>query len=384
MMGMTNEERVRVVVFRLGEHQYVIDAAQVQELIRRPETLLTLPGAPEPVVGLVQRRGRLAPVVDLRRKLGLSPGPITVESCVILMRLPVGLVGVLADGASELRWAERRAFEPPSPVVTGVDDRFIKALAKVGDRLEVMLDMERLLTPEGWQAVAAAVVDQDRDARTPEGQGEAETVRADVRLLVAFELSGELYGVPVVETSEVRPLLPCTPLPNAPGHVRGLINLHGVVMPMVDLRRQLNARSDAADGIGATLGGLPSDDAGATVDGQPSDDAGATAGGQPRGAAPTPSAAGGPSAARLIVLKGPGYPVALWADVVHGLWRLPRAGFRPAPAHLGPDEGCYAEAVTHVDGRLLVELNVGRLLAGTSPAGSAGATLSDRPGRLSS
>jgi purine-binding chemotaxis protein CheW len=343
---MVESKRVRVVAFRLGEQEYVVDLAQVQELIRQPEELLHLDSAPALVAGLVPHRGRLVPVVDLRRKLGLAPARPAPDNCIIILRLPVGTVGFLADSASELLWAEACAYEPPSPVLVGVDDEFIKGLARVGDRLRVMLDLERLLTPEGWQAVAEV------GGTAGEERGPAAT-RLDQRALVVFDLDAALYGVPVTDVSEVRDEPPCIPLPNVPPHIRGLINLHGTVMPVIDLRVRL-ARcpsdevrpSGAAEGdVGATLGRSPGPVA---SDGQPLEGTG-----------------------RLIVLRGPGYPAALWTDGVYGLWRLPRSSFQPVPPNLNFGMCRYCDEVTRVGfdpGRLLVVLNVGRLLASTSPA----------------
>jgi purine-binding chemotaxis protein CheW len=323
---MTQDERVRVVVFRLGEQEYVVDLAQVLELIRQPEELLHLDAAPTWVAGLVERRGQLVPVIDLRRKLRLAPAQPAPENCIIILRLPVGQVGLLADSASELLWAEPHAYEPASPVVAGVGDEYIKGLARVGDQLRVMLDLERLFTPDGWREVSeTAATAADSPAQVRE-VGPTGARRTDQRALVVFELGGALYGVSVTEVSEVRDPPPSVPLPYVPRHVRGLINLHGTVMPVIDLRPQLG-------------GGSPDD--------PPMDSPG-----------------------QLIVLRGPGYPAALWADVVHGLWRLPSAGFQPAPLNLGSGERAYCDAVTRVGGspgRPLVVLNVGRLLARTSP-----------------
>jgi purine-binding chemotaxis protein CheW len=348
---MTQEQgQVRVVAFRLGEQEYVVDLAQVQELIRQPDELLHLDSAPAWVAGLVQRRGRLVPVIDLRRKLGLAPAQPTPDNCIIILKLPVGPVGFLADSASELLWAERRAYDPPSPVVVGVGDEFISGLARIGDHLRVMLDLERLLTPESWQAVDEV----GGPAAEAWSMGPA---RADQRALVVFELGSALYGVPVTETSEVREPPPYVPLPNVPGHVRGLINLHGTVMPLIDLLPRL--------GLAADWGRQPHRAAPASATAEDR--------GEPQYGL-TSARAGSAhmeTTSRVIVLKGPGYPAALLADVVHGLWRLPRSEFQPVPPNLGFGEWRYCDEVTRVGpdpGRALIVLNVSRLLAGTSPA----------------
>ena len=137
---------LRAVVFKMAGHEYVVDVAQVEEIIR-PTELIDMEGTPEYVEGLVKRRGRIVPVVDLRRKLGISVSPPTVETCVIIAKLPIGPVGFLVDSASELMWVKTQDFEVPSQVIAGIDQVYLQGVAHLGDRLLVMLDLERLFTP---------------------------------------------------------------------------------------------------------------------------------------------------------------------------------------------------------------------------------------------
>lgn len=145
--------------------------------------------------------------------------------------------------------------------------------------------------------------------------------RADMRRLVAFELSGEVYGVLITTVTEIREILPVMPLPvgRVPAHVLGLVNLRGNIVPVIDLRRR----------FGLTM------------------------------AASTPEN-------RLVVLKGPGYAVALWVEVVLGLARLPKAAFHPAPPGVAKMDAEYYDQVATLNGRMLIELNVPKLLAGTA------------------
>lgn len=329
---------LRVMVFKMAEHEYVVDAALVQEIIR-PTTLAHMGGAPEYVEGVVKRRGRIVPIVDLRKRLGLRVDPPTVETCTIIANLPIGLVGFIVDSVSEMMRVKTHDFEVPSPLIAGIDQVYLQGVAHLGDRLFMMLDLELLLTPGEQQelselgTVRLATSQPEVGAKPkPEtlfsGQIDAEAVKAEqiqeqartnLRRLMAFELGDELYGVSATDVSEIREPLPLMPLPNVPPHVLGLINLRGTVLPVVDLRRRfgLKLKPDGPDN-------------------------------------------------RLIILKGPGYSVALWVDRVYGLARLPRADFQPAPpgvARIAPE---YYEQVATLDGRMLIELNVQKLLADTA------------------
>jgi len=152
-------------------------------------------------------------------------------------------------------------------------------------------------------------------------ESEAQAMRFNLRRLVAFNLSGELYGLSITTVAEIREILPIMPLPShrVAVHVLGLINLRGSVLPVIDLRRK----------FGLTL--TP-----------PHDDN------------------------RLIILKGPGYGVALWVESVHGLARLPESAFQPAPPGVARIDAEYYEQIATLDGRMLIELNTHKILAGTA------------------
>lgn len=336
----------RVVAFKIAGHEYAIDAGKVQEIIR-PAGLARVGGAPDYVEGVVKRRGRIVPIIDLRKRLGLTASPPGVETCAIVVSLSVGPVGFLVDSASMLTRVKTRDIETPSPVLSSADGKlhgaYFQGIAYLDGRSLVILDLERLLTMGEQRELGQIDLSQPSSttlsgetADSAGGKMEAEAQRradADVRRLLVFELSGELYSVPATDVAEIREPLTLTPMPNVPPHVLGLVNLRGAILPVINLRCKF-------------------------------------------GFAPGP---GGPDK-RLIVLKGPGYSVALLADSVRGLARLPRAEFQAAPpgvARIAPE---YYEQVAVVDGRMLIELNVRALLADTHRQAAPPDEACPRPG----
>lgn len=137
------QPQVRVVAFKLAGYEYVIDVAQVQEIVR-PGDLVTIGGVPDYIVGLVKRRGRIVPVVELRQQLGLPAGEHTPETCVIIVKLAQGPVGLVVDSASELMWIKPRDFEVPSPIIAGARQGYLLGVAHLGDRALVLLDPESI------------------------------------------------------------------------------------------------------------------------------------------------------------------------------------------------------------------------------------------------
>lgn len=311
----------RFIVFRVSDHEYVFEADRVKELLR-PGDITPVEGAPDYLLGVMTVRGRVLPVVEVRARLGLAPGGGGAGSAVIAAELPGGTVGFVVDSAAEIVSIPADAFAPAPPVLAGPRRDFVCGIARPHGRLLIRLDLERLadLAPGVLEGHTA-----------PEGRYAAEAgfeLRAGTRTLVAFELGGELYGLPVTLVAEISHPLPLAPLPHVPPHVVGLANLRGVVLPVIDLRSRF---------------GLPH-----VPDGDN---------------------------CRLVVLKGGGKPYALRVDSVLGMTRLPESGFRPAPpgvAHRAPE---FYDQVTLLDGRLLVQLSdlSGQLASGSDQQGTASA-----------
>lgn len=148
------QAKLRVVVFKVAGQEYVVEVSQVQEIIRLP-TLKPMPGAPKLVEGVVKRRGRIVPVVDLRKLLHTPVTPPTSETCVVIARLGFGPVGLIVDAALELVWVKTKDFEVPSPLLAGADRPYVQGVAYVGERVWMMLDVELLLALSEHQALGA-------------------------------------------------------------------------------------------------------------------------------------------------------------------------------------------------------------------------------------
>lgn len=157
-------------------------------------------------------------------------------------------------------------------------------------------------------------------------EAEPEHNRGNLRRLIAFTLGNKLYGLPITEVAEIREWLPTTPLPpyRVPPWVLGLVNLRGLILPVLDLSRRFSPTND---------------------------DLSETA------------------SAQLVIVKGPGYWVALRVDSVYGLVRLDPSTFRLAPN--GAPDGEFIAQIGILDDRLLIELDIQRILQTTSPIGNA-------------
>lgn len=135
------------VTFRVGDAEYAIPAAQVRHL-ESFASATHVPGAPPYVAGLVQIRGRVVPVVDLRKRFGLAPIEHTIDRRVVVVEVGTRVAGLLVDSAREVVQLDDAAFEKPPDLVEDQSAGFVKAVATVAKRMFMLVDVPRIIGEE--------------------------------------------------------------------------------------------------------------------------------------------------------------------------------------------------------------------------------------------
>jgi purine-binding chemotaxis protein CheW len=138
------------VTFRVGNADYAISAEQVLHLDSFTEATY-VPGAPAFVAGLVQVRGKLVPVVDLRTRFGLGPIERTLDNRVIVVKVGSRVAGLLVDSAREVLRLDETSFEPPPELLDHQASGFVKAVATQANRMLLVVDVPRLIGEEALQ-----------------------------------------------------------------------------------------------------------------------------------------------------------------------------------------------------------------------------------------
>ena len=136
-----------LVTFYLDREEYGVDVRQVQE-IRRVGEITTVPRAPEFVRGVINLRGRILPVLDMKKKLGLGEVAESRAARIVVVRVRERLLGLLVDGASQVPKIPVSRIEPPPDEVVERGGDYIRGVAKLDDRLIILVDLERLLAHE--------------------------------------------------------------------------------------------------------------------------------------------------------------------------------------------------------------------------------------------
>ena len=152
-----SKEILQLVTFRLGKEEYSLDILKVQEIIRHME-LTRVPKAPDFVDGVINLRGKVIPVIDLRKRFGLPVDEKTNETRIIVVDVATRTVGLKVDAVSEVLRLPSDTVEPPPAMVTGVESDYKKGVGKLDGRLLILLDVAKILTKtekEGFANIGA-------------------------------------------------------------------------------------------------------------------------------------------------------------------------------------------------------------------------------------
>ena len=162
------EPTEHLATFFLAGEEYGVEVRQVQE-IRRVTEITSVPRAPEFIRGVINLRGRILPVLDLRRRLGLGEVATDRAARIVVVRIKDRLLGLLVDGASQVLKVKVSQVEPPPEEVLQQGGDYIRGVAKLDDRLIILVDLERLLAHELSAAGASGAGALARGAEVREG-----------------------------------------------------------------------------------------------------------------------------------------------------------------------------------------------------------------------
>jgi purine-binding chemotaxis protein CheW len=141
------EATEHLATFFLGREEYGVDVRLVQEIIRVTE-ITQVPRAPEFIKGVINLRGRIIPVVDLKRKLRLGDVEVLRQSRIVVVKIKERLIGLLVDGASQVLKVPVSTIEAAPDEVTEIDASAIRGVAKLTGRLIILMDLNKTLALE--------------------------------------------------------------------------------------------------------------------------------------------------------------------------------------------------------------------------------------------
>ena len=138
-------ELLQLVTFSIGEEEFGVEILKVHEIIRTME-ITKVPKAQDFVEGVINLRGKVIPIIDLRRRFGLDSKERDKHTRFIVIDISNMIVGFVVDSVSEVLRIPASTVEPPPPVVAGLESEYLRGVGKLQDRLLILLDLDKLLS----------------------------------------------------------------------------------------------------------------------------------------------------------------------------------------------------------------------------------------------
>ncbi|WP_324716683.1 chemotaxis protein CheW [Carboxydochorda subterranea] len=164
--GVTRRGELQLVVFKLGNETYGVDIVTVREIIAL-QPITRVPGAPTFVEGILNLRGHVIPVMDLRRRFGLPWTQATRDTRIMVVEVAGRTLGLVVDAVSEVLRVPAETLEPPHELTVGVDVEFLQGVAKLDQRLVILLDLEQLLQAKERQPLKPLKTGNTSESEVP-------------------------------------------------------------------------------------------------------------------------------------------------------------------------------------------------------------------------
>ncbi|MEZ4527252.1 MAG: chemotaxis protein CheW [Desulfobacterales bacterium] len=170
MVSMETNGANQYLTFTLGEENFALEIAKVREVLDYTK-ITRVPRMPDFLRGVINLRGNVVPVIDLRLKLGMSATEKTLDTCIVIAEIMIEgelvQVGALADSVKEVISLEAARISPPPRIGTKLRNEFIRGMGKLDEGFLIILDIDRVLSEDDL-----AVVKDSSSVELPEAQEE--------------------------------------------------------------------------------------------------------------------------------------------------------------------------------------------------------------------
>lgn len=149
-----DDDLLQLVTFSIGSEEFGVDILKVIEIIRTTE-ITKVPKAPAFVEGVINLRGKVIPIIDLRRRFGLEEKSGDSDTRIIIIEINGMSVGFVVDSVSEVLRIPVNTVEQAPPVMAGMESDYISGVGKLEDRLLILLDLDKLLSADDLETLSA-------------------------------------------------------------------------------------------------------------------------------------------------------------------------------------------------------------------------------------
>ncbi|HRE58944.1 MAG: chemotaxis protein CheW [Candidatus Kapaibacterium sp.] len=143
----TSDTILQLVSFNIGDEEFGVDILGVQEINRMTE-VTRVPNAPSYVEGVINLRGKVIPVIDLRKRLMMNARGHDQDTRIIVVEIENKVIGFVVDKVNEVLRIPQSVTEAPPSMVSGIKSDYITAIGKLTDRLIILLDLDKILSDD--------------------------------------------------------------------------------------------------------------------------------------------------------------------------------------------------------------------------------------------
>lgn len=147
-----DEMRNKFLTFKLGDEEYGVDIRYVTQIVG-VQDITCLPDVPDYIKGVINLRGYVLPVIDVRTRFGMNFREFDERTCFIVVNIHDFEMGLIVDEVSEVLEIQGENIEPPSSITSNAGGNFIKGLGKVNEEIKILLDIDRLVTEDIYKQI---------------------------------------------------------------------------------------------------------------------------------------------------------------------------------------------------------------------------------------
>ncbi len=165
--AIQGDDERQLVVFDLADEAYGVNIGSVREIIRMQE-ITRVPRTPDYVEGVINLRGKVIPVIDMRKRFGFPVAERTKDTRIVVIDIGGADIGATVDAVSEVLRLSSESIEPPMAVITTADSDYLLGIAKLETRLIILLDLQRALAADAMAAVQSLGGSDELESSEPE------------------------------------------------------------------------------------------------------------------------------------------------------------------------------------------------------------------------
>lgn len=157
-------DSLQIVSFKLDDDEYGVEITKVKEIILH-EGVTKVPQMPDFIVGIINLRGNVIPVIDLRERFGLARSERDDQTRIMVTRMESRIVGMIVDSVSQVMKIPKSNIQPPPSTIAGLAGKYLQGIGKIDEKMIMLLDIERIMSAN--ERVSLTRTSDDANASSP-------------------------------------------------------------------------------------------------------------------------------------------------------------------------------------------------------------------------